>query len=308
MNYKGDINSLIERYIKFVDEISNSNHYESNIRHLLYLIVPAFVLKYGAENENTIKKCFEEVPIMITGTEDKYVTASFNRRLLKSGNGYKTLKYILLNKYKTSSTISELIDSIIHEYNHAINSYNNEITYDDKYIKIRTGLSFLIYDKNTLEFIKKSSEVNLEEIINTEQTEDIINIINSLNNYDISNEEFKTTLYTLDKEIKNEYESNAYSFESYICEELMNNKTFTPTVNNLRFKGFVEDIPNMFDDVIGRSGAYKELNELLTDIHKLEIKYMNSILFKKLILNKLRIKSKEVVNLIKEYDEKCIFK
>ena len=308
MEYKGDINSLIERYVLFVDEISKKNHYENNIRHLLYLIVPAFVLKYGVNSENTIKKCFEEIPILITGTEDKYVTASFNRKLKRDGNGYKTIKFILLNKYKTSSKISELMDSIIHEYNHAVNSYNNEISYDDKYIKIRTGLSFLLYDKNTLSFVKKTEEVNLEEIINTEQTEDIINIINSLNSNDIKNEEFKNTLYTLDKEIKNKYESEAYSFESYICEELMKNKTFTPTVNNLRFKGFVEDIPNMFDDVIGKKGSYKELNVLLTSIQELEIKYMKSFLFKKRILNKLSTKSKEVVNLIKEYDEKCIFK
>ena len=308
MNYKGDINTIVERYVQFVDEISNKNRYENNIRHLLYLIVPAFVLKYGVNSENTIKKCFEEIPILLTGTEDKYVTASFNRRLLRSGKGYKTIKYILLNKYKTSSTISELMDSIIHEYNHAINSYNNEISYDDKYVKLRTGLSFLIYDKNTLAFIKKSNEVNLEEIINTEQTEDIINIINSLNKYDIKNVEFKNTLYTLDKEIKNEYESDAYSFESYICDELMKNKTFTPTINNLRFKGFVEDIPKIFDDVIGKDGSYKELNELLTSIHELEIKYMKSIFFKDRILNKIRTKTKEVVNLIKEYDEKCIFK
>ena len=88
----------------------------------------------------------------------------------------------------------------------------------------------------------------------------------------------------------------------------MKNKTFTPTINNLRFKGFVEDIPNLFDNVIGRDGSYKELNDLLTSIYELEIKYMKSVLFKKRILNKIRIKTKEVVNLIKEYDEKCIFK
>ena len=38
--------------------------------------------------------------------------------------------------------------------------------------------SYLIYDRKTLRFIEKSKESYLEEVINTEQTEEIINIIN----------------------------------------------------------------------------------------------------------------------------------
>ena len=308
MEYKGDINKLIDRYVVIVDSISEAFNYNSNIKHLLYLIVPAFVLKYGIDKESTILKCFESIKISETGVTNEYILASYNRHLVKDGNNYKTIKYILLNKFTSTNAISEIMDSIIHEYNHAVNSYNNEISYDDKYVKIRTGLSYLIYDKNTLSFIKKSKEVSLEEIINTEQTEEIINIINSFNSYDIENTEFKTTLYTLNKEIDNTYKSNAYEFDSYICKELMNNKTFLPTISNLRFKGFIEDIPDLFDNVIGRPGSYTELNKLLSDIHNLEIKYMNSHLFKDRILNKLRGKAGEVMALINEYDSKCLYK
>ena len=205
MEYKGDINKLIDRYVVFVNTISEAFNYNGNIRHLLYLIVPAFVLKYGIDKESTILKCFETIKISETGVKNEHVLASFNRHLVKDGTNYKTIKYILLNKFTSENAISEIMDSIIHEYNHAINSYNNEITYDDKYVKLRTGLSYLIYDKNTLSFIEKSEEVSLEEIINTEQTEEIINIINSFNTFDIDNTEFKTTLYTLSKEISTSY-------------------------------------------------------------------------------------------------------
>ena len=37
---------LVHKYISFVDEISNIYQYDGNIKHLLYLIVPAFVTKY----------------------------------------------------------------------------------------------------------------------------------------------------------------------------------------------------------------------------------------------------------------------
>ncbi len=308
MEYRGDINKLLNRYVDFVDKISSDNHYENNIRHLLYLIVPAFVFKYGVDKENTILKCFENVKIIISGTEDRQVLASFNRKLVRDSDGYHTIKYIILNKYKTTPTISELLDSIIHEYSHAINSINNEISYDDKYIKVRTGLSYLIYDKNSLTFIKKSDEVHLEEIINTTQTEEIVNIINSFNDIDVDNVEFKTTLYTLDNEINKVYKSNAYEFDKYICEQLMNNKTFIPTICNLRFKGFVEDIESLFDNVMGRTGAYRELNTLLAEIHTLEIKYVTRHLFKNKILNKLRNKSNRVMDIVKEYDDKCVYK
>ena len=131
MEYRGDINKLLNRYVDFVDEISSNNHYENNIRHLLYLVVPAFVFKYGVDKESTILKCFENVKIIISGTDDKQVLASFNRKLVRDNDGYHTIKYIMLNKYRTTPSISELLDSIIHEFNHAINSINNEISYDD---------------------------------------------------------------------------------------------------------------------------------------------------------------------------------
>lgn len=302
-----NINQFLEKYITFVDRISNKYNYQDNIRHLLYLIVPGFVIKYGISNESTVLKCFEDIVIHISGTENQVVTASFNRTLYYS-SGYYTDKYIVLNEYKKAS-LTNLIDSIVHEYNHAINSINNEISYDEKYIKVRTGLGFLVYDKKTLKFISKSKESYLEEIINTEQTEEIINIINSFGVYRINNVEFSNMLYALKNEIKSPtYVSNAYYFQSFICDNLMKNKTFTPTISNLRFKGFVENIPELFDDVIGRKGSYIHFCGLLEEIYNLEIKYSKASLFKKFIFNKLRKKSFEVISLIEEYDSKCIYK
>ena len=309
MNISQDnINNFLEKYISFVDRISIKYNYQDNIRHLLYLIVPGFVIKYGVSNETLILKCFEEVIIYISGTEDQVVTASFNRKLFKSGDLYTTNKYVVINEYKKAN-LTNLIDSIVHEYNHAVNSINNEISYDDKYIKLRTGLSYLVYDKKTLKFVSKSKESYLEEVINTEQTEEIINIINSFGNYKISNVEFSNMLYALRNEIKSSaYISDAYYFQSYICDNLMKNKTFIPTISNLRFKGFIESIPELFDDVIGRAGSYMYFCSLLEEIYNLEIKYSKATFFKNQIFNKLKRKASIVISLIEEYDNKCIYK
>ena len=41
-----DSNAIIEREKAFIDKISDKYNYDSNIRHLLYLIIPAFIIKY----------------------------------------------------------------------------------------------------------------------------------------------------------------------------------------------------------------------------------------------------------------------
>ena len=44
-------NLIIERELKSIDEISDLYGYDSNIRHLLYIIIQAFVIKYGISKE-----------------------------------------------------------------------------------------------------------------------------------------------------------------------------------------------------------------------------------------------------------------
>ena len=303
-----NINSFLNKYITFVNKISDYYNYDNNIRHLLYLIVPGFVAKYGISNEKSILVCFEKVRIYISGTEDNTVTATFNRILRRNGNNYYTEKYVVLNQYKKAS-FTNMFDNIIHEFNHAVNSLNNEISLDDKYIKLRTGLCYLVYDRKNMKFLYKSNESFLEEVINTEQTEEIINIINSFGNYTIENVEFNNTLHVLKNEIVgNNYISDSYAFQSLVCDILMKNKTFYPTISNLRFKGFVNDIPIMFDGIIGKNGSYQYLNVLLKKIYNLQIKYSKSLFFKKIILNKIKLKAQELLSIIKEYDNKCICK
>lgn len=305
---KSNCNSFFNKYVNFVDKISSFFKYEDNIRHLLYLIVPAFVLKYGISNESVILKCFESTKIYVSGTEERMVTAYFSRNIKKENNNYYTSKYIVLNEYKKAS-FTNLIDSIVHEFNHAVNSFNNEIKCDDKIICLRTGVSYMIYDKETLKFLRKSSDVYLEEIINTQQSEEIINIINSFNLLDVENVELSNMLYVLKNEIKNDkYKSNSYSFQSYICKELMQNKTFLPTISKLRFKGFVDNISDLFDDIIGKKGSYNHMCRLLEEIFNLELKYINSKFFKKGYLAIIRKKALEVISIISDYDNKCIYK
>lgn len=301
-----NINPFLNKYISFVDELSIKQNYDNNIKHLLYVIVPAFVIKYGIENESTIFNCFNNTKIFIS-EHNKNVSATFNRTLKKDKNSYYTEKFITVNPFSTSS-LSSILDNFIHEFNHAINSINNEILFDDKCIKVRTGLATLNYDKKDFEFIGKSKEIILEEIINTSQTEEVLNIIKSLSKYNIENDELSNTLYNIKQEIGNKpYSSDAYSYQKELCSNLINNKTFTPTINKLRFKGLIDDIPTMFDSVIGTSNNYNKLNDLLNEINELINKYSESRFFKNKYLNKIKSYSKDVSQLIDDYEKKSIY-
>ncbi len=314
MNINQDnINMILNKYIDITDRICLENSYDSNIKHLLYIIIPAFIIRYGPNYESTVLKCFESTKIYISQIENKVITAYFSRTLHKrtvdNKEDYYTNKTITLNEYKTAS-MTALMDNIIHEFNHAVNSVNNELKYDDSKIMMRTGLSYFTYNKNNLnQYLSKTDDIMLEEIVNTKQTADIINIINSFSKYSIENEEFSNALYSLKHEIgTDQYTSGAYGLGSYIAKQLIENKTFISTIETLRFKGFVDDIPNWFDNVTGEEGSYKTLTSLLQQISVLEDKYNKAKFFKKHKLELIREKMNQCINIIKDFDDKCIFK
>lgn len=58
-----DINAFFAKYVNFTDSLCDRLGYNSPIRHLLYVIIPAFIIKYGMENEKTVIECFRNTKI-----------------------------------------------------------------------------------------------------------------------------------------------------------------------------------------------------------------------------------------------------
>ena len=243
-----DSNLVIEKEKVFIDQISDKYEYDDNIRHLLYIIIPAFIIKYGIKNESLILNTFRDIRIIKSDREDKYVKAYFSSKPVYSNGEYSTVKYMVIQNYSKISLI-DLLDNLVHEFNHAVNSYREEIRVTKKYIYLRTGLTFRIYGRDSINFIKKDPSYMLEEIINTKQTEEIIDIIKSFdeNNRDISN-----TIYAINNETDHKYNSNSYYLESYFCRQILENRTFINTLANLRLTGDVYNITKWFDDIIGK--------------------------------------------------------
>lgn len=302
------LNTLLERCRNTVDEIATIYRYPSNITHLLYLIVPAFIIKYGYDQERYLFKAFTEIPVLILDSGDKVYQAYYSSIPEKGENGYVTRKGIVLKHYQDID-LMQLLDNLTHEFNHAVNSIHNEVLEKEDRLYIRTGLTYVIYDKNTLKPISKEDNSIVEEIINTKQTEMLIDIINSFNQYTIHDREISNTLYSIGNSITNKrYRSGAYLLQSLLCQELMNNKTFIATLENLRFHGHVEDIQGWFDQITGVEGSFSKLVQLLSETLTLQLDISKKKGIKFLKVNKVKKMTGEALEIVRLFDQNCNYR
>lgn len=297
------LNRLINEEMEYSNKLESLYHYPSNITHLLYIIIPAFIIKYGTNNKQLIEKCFIDVPIKIDDKKDERYQAYYLSKPSYQNNEIVTSKKIVLSNYEGIS-LMQLLENLIHEYNHALNSIQNEIIVDN-YVNIRTGISYNTYDKKTLKYLYKSDEIILEEVINTKQTSLIIDIIKDFNNYNINNSTITSTLYSI---YHSDYKSYSYYLESYVCKELMNNKTFISTFEVLRFDGQIEDLHHFFDTVTGKDGSFIELAKLLNKSLELERTLSTTKFFKKMKISKIKELSQKALAIVKLFNDNSIYK
>lgn len=284
------IKLFFDKYKNVIDNISKINFYDENVRHILYVVIPAFVHKYGLSKEKIIIDCLKSTLFIVSNEKNNNEEAFFDRKLIKSYDSFYFQKYIVINGLVKSQYI-DLIDAIVHEFNHALNSMNNDMVVINNSIKLRTGLCYILYNDN---LPKKDNSYILEEIINTKQSEDIISIIyNSY--YDGENDEIKNLLNVISNE-KNgsKYKSNAYSIFMDCCRKLLENKTFINTVELYRLNGEIDYIEKWYDDICGNSGEYQKMINELLKLESLLKKYEKTFL-------KRRIEIK-IINTIKEID------
>ena len=287
---------MIDKYIEVVNEISLKYDYPDNIKHLLYVILPAFVVKYGINKENFIIDCLKNIPIIITGKEDPKIQALYVSYPYIEEN-IKTKKIIYLNRYNNIPFL-QLLDNLIHELNHAINSYKKEIILEKDCFYLRTGLTKAKYNLKEFKIIDKNRNYVLEEIINSKQTEIIINIISTLES---NNEKIKNTIYAVKNSINGNYVSPSYYSLKYYCQKLLSNKTFLLTLENLRIDGNIDDIEKWFNDIYGEAG-YQILINTLYELKELQNK---KGLFVKNKINKLAIK---LIKMSDKFNKNCNLK
>ncbi len=293
-------NNLVEKYIPITEEISTKYNYPENIKHLLYLIIPAFITKYTIYEENLILNTFQNTQILISSETNSQTEAFYTSIPHYDNNKIITEKYIVIKNYENISLI-QLLDDLVHEFNHAINSYKNEQITKDNILYLRTGLTTISYSIPNLEQLKKDNSYILEEILNTNQTEEVINIIK--NYKDTTNDKLENTIYSINSETTKNYQSDAYSSFKLLLKPLLNNKTFTSTLNSLRIKGSIIDIEPWFNNITNIDNSYNLLNNSLIEIIELNNKLETQKLFKNITINKIKDKIDIIKNIIDTFNK-----
>ena len=296
---------LIERYIPFITNLSTKYQYSSNITHLLYLIIPAFISKYSLSKENIILSTFQQTKIIISTKNSKTIAAYYTSIPNYQHNKITTTKYIVIQNYHNISLI-QLLDNLVHEFNHAINSYQKEINIQNNILYLRTGLTYSSYSLPDLTPLKKESSYILEEILNTNQTEEIINLIKSY--HDPSNEEINNTIYSINSETTATYKSKSYYLENTLFKSILTNKTFISTLNNLRLSGNIQDIENWFNNITNIPNSYQNLNIYLDQLIKLEKELITKKYFKTKIINKMKQNMTKTLEIITTFNQNCTYK
>lgn len=306
MNYSLEqLDVIFNKYINFVDNLKYN--YSDKIKNLLYLIIPGFIIRYGINNEKIILDAVNNILINISNSSTKSIKAYYTCIPKYKDDKIITSKNITISDFNNLDMIS-LLDSLIHEFNHAVNSYNNNLNYDDNYVYIRTGLCNFIYSRDSLNFIKKDKAYILEEVLNTKQTEEIINIIHSFKKYKFKNPKINTAIYILDNHINKSYVSESYQIENLFLKELISNKTFISTLSNLRLKGEIKYIADWFDDITGIKNSYNELIDILYKLSNVESKTFKFKFMEKRWRRNISSLYQRELEIINIFNKNCNFK
>ena len=86
-----DSNLVIQRERPIIDKISDMYNYDSNIRHLLYIIIPAFIIKYGVQKEKLIIDAFKKIRIVSSDKQSETVKAYYSSVPKLINNEFKTV-------------------------------------------------------------------------------------------------------------------------------------------------------------------------------------------------------------------------
>ena len=96
--------------------------------------------------------------------------------------------------------------------------------------------------------------------------------------------------------------------ETTIAKPLLDNKTFSSTLKQLRLKGEIEGVRFWFDNITGNSGDYDRLIKLFYEVYSLTISFSKRVFFKNSVINKIKSKKREIEIIISTFNTNCLYK
>ena len=276
-----EVNDLLDYSKTMIDHINLCKQIPcfDELRKLQYLTFAGMYYFYGAKYLNEIIHAFLDTEI-IYSTESvvdalkKYTNNTSDKiEMLAESNALGFFYYdfdsigIMQRKIFFFEicvySYGEILECIVHEINHVVNSMNEVRVDGDDYISIRTGLSNSIFHVDGTIVQEKKA---LEEVYNALQTCDIIDCIFSFAQYDIKDPNIRESIERLKSDHQYGYRCQGYSLLTPIFKPLYDCDRFNLVVRESRLEGTLDKIELAFDSEAGE-GAYKLLGEYFDELN-----------------------------------------
>lgn len=88
----------------------------------------------------------------------------------------------------------------------------------------------------------------------------------------------------------------------------MENKTFISTLENLRFKGNVEEVDYWFDNITGIENSFHRLVHILNQTLELQMKLEKNKGIRFMIINKIRSLNSEAMRIVEVFNRNCNYR
>ena len=266
------INPFIDQVVLTIDSMFENTNIPQSFKDYLYLICTGMILKYGRDYTKDIYSSINNTKYIygLVGLQDKLSKEEYEYllpRLKTNANAYTISSVRTENKqikiqYKIIITKDrnnklQLLEYLTHELNHILSSLRNTFTKTNNGIYFRYGL----FKTNLSTPNKKESGRIFNEIINTLETEDIINQLIELRKYKIYNHKFLDALKMLDT-IKEQYTATGYEPFVNLYRPLYNKKPFRDLIDKSMLEGNIESIEKEINTKLENSSYPEMISEL----------------------------------------------
>ena len=258
------VNYLLNYSKLMVDEISQNKASQNDFKSFQYLIFAGMISYYGFEHIDAIYKAFHNTEFINVSSDSNGVFDEAGRRTTADCQtvlSFRNGKYHIKNSIRyllSISDVSQLLDCLIHEVNHVVNSVMSPICKRDSSLVYRMGVNIYALDDSFSE-----SEI-LEETFNVLQTQEIKGHIRSFLNYSIYDSNIAATLDILRRAKVNWGE---IGYESVVpdIKPLYLHRDFNCLLKENRLSGDIKEIRFAFDQKVG-IGSFVDLSNHLEAI------------------------------------------
>ena len=261
------INSILEYSRMLVDSLSGG--VKDEISYYKYLIFAGMIKYYGREYIDDIYRAFQKSSVI---KSENSILNSFSKYLCIEESVLEEIRALDPIAYLSPSVfvdeMGHLVDdkkniyvslgdaskmdvlfSLTSEFNKVLNSVNRSIGKDNDGSFTRRGVSTRRVDG-------VNSSKLFEDAINFMQTEDIVREIVGFSNFNIENDDIRSSLDGIGKSLRGKYYGNLESI-SDLVRPLYEDERFSNVLKTSRINGTIDIIKEEFDSVVGEGSFQK---------------------------------------------------